>query len=71
MGTTKNHFKKMLLSIKYYSYICLINCKMYRLYMCNRVFLPFCFGMVGLDVFDLDEALEDKNNVVKKKKINI
>ena len=27
--------------------------------------------MVGLDVFDLDEALEDKTNVVKKKKINI
>jgi hypothetical protein len=26
-------------------------------------------NMVGLDVFDLDEALEDKNNVVKKKKI--
>jgi hypothetical protein len=30
------------------------------------------FGMVGLDVFDLDEAHADKNNVVKKKKkINI
>ena len=27
--------------------------------------------MVGLDVFDLDEALEDKNNVVKKKKISV
>jgi hypothetical protein len=24
--------------------------------------------MVGLDVFDLGESLEDKNNVVKKKK---
>ena len=26
-------------------------------------------NMVGLDVFDLDDALEDKNNVVKKKNI--
>jgi hypothetical protein len=31
----------------------------------------FAAFMVGLNLFDLDEALEDKNNIVKKKKKKI